>query len=247
MTAMQIAKKSLFLITKNYKDALRIALVLYVISVVMGYLMSGIWSFDAPAGGFGNQTYSAGSILSIIIIAIVLVFVTLWVAVAWHRYVLLDEVPNGWIPKWSKNEITAYLTKGLVLIPLGILVMIPVMIVLVMVNPSSAAIGLIFDIFVGSFLGYMFLRICLVFPAVAVGENMTFSASWADTKEHSTTLIFLAVMQSAISFLLGWVSVPFGSGAASLLLDVSAQTLYGLWSLSVMTTLYGVIVEGREL
>ena len=53
-------------------------------------------------------------------------FVTSWVAVAWHRFILLEE-PAGLLPGISGRPIWSYLRKSIMLGLLIVLIAIPVM------------------------------------------------------------------------------------------------------------------------
>jgi hypothetical protein len=48
---------------------------------------------------------------SVIVVALLAMVIMLWVAVAWHRFVLLAEAPNGWLPIWNGSAVASYLSQ----------------------------------------------------------------------------------------------------------------------------------------
>ena len=99
----------------NLAAAVRISGVLFAVIAVISVL-------GTPA-----DPASAGSNLGLLLIlAIVSVLISLWIAVAWHRYVLLREGGNTPLPAFRGDAIGRYFVNGL----LVALIMIPMAVVL---------------------------------------------------------------------------------------------------------------------
>ena len=119
MLAFQIAKKSLQLITNNVYDVLRICAVLYLLNLIFNmivmYVFAGIWTVEPVK--FDVEEINSG-LVALMVIGSILVstIITLWVAVTWHRYVLLEEAPNGWLPRWNKSANLSYFYQILKLV-----------------------------------------------------------------------------------------------------------------------------------
>jgi hypothetical protein len=173
-----IARKSFQLITSNFQDVFRICAVLYFISYVSSalatYLTTGVWTL-APLDPKTDLNTLTDVALFIATLAISTV-IAIWVAVTWHRYVLLEESPQGWIPRWNKKDSLAYFLKSLKLMLLFLLSFTLLSMVISVAEP-------LIQLYLNPFLGFLaplifttllfcaFLRICLAFPAVAIGKK----------------------------------------------------------------------------
>jgi hypothetical protein len=136
MLAFKIAKKSLQLITNNFYDVLRICSVLYLLNVIVNmlatYAITGFWPLQN--GEFDVEEIDSN--VSFLIIFVTMTFsmiVTLWVAVTWHRYVLLEEAPNGWIPRWNMSANCSYFYQSIKIVLISAAVGM-VMVVLIRIN-----------------------------------------------------------------------------------------------------------------
>ncbi len=103
-------------------------------------------------------------------------------AITTHRIILLGPgaVPEWGIFKWSRRETRFALHMlglGLVVIPAVILGFIPLI-------GGLIALGVIF---------WLFSRLSLVFPAIAIDHDASFRSSWELTRDRQM-LMFLVVM-----------------------------------------------------
>jgi len=190
------------------------------------------------------------------------------IAVVWHRYILKEELPSGFIPRREGLNIWPYFWSGI-----GIALIVGVaMLVLYFVasffietdrifaafdqrNASLALfdLGLLFS--VSLFSSLIYLRLALILPAVALGESFTLGDSWSETKGHNFAIIVIAllltVLSSGVSMLfnvamLALASSPFLLFAISLL-NLAFQWFYFMLNISILSTLYGHIVQKREV
>jgi hypothetical protein len=120
-------------------------------------------------------------------------------------------------------------------------------------------IGLVFGV------SWVATRIGLILPAAALGERMKISESWAATRPVSSQILLplivialvAALINQAVLLLLGqMVSVQdaFGAMQEVRVLTLPGQVVSGVVSwlqilvnLALMTTLYGNLIEGRQL
>jgi len=91
------------------------------------------------------------------------------------------------------------------------------------------------------------LRWSLVLPGTAVGKPTGVGESWRQTAPLSGTIVGTSVLLMAINLLVGFVALPFGASPIGTLLSLAGNWFTLMVGLSVLTTLYGHIVEGRTL
>lgn len=181
------------------------------------------------------------------------IFITLWIVVGWHRYTLLQEEPAGFYPRLTGDRMIAYLWRIIILclvligvaIPMGIVVTI-----LTSMMPSQVVAISLFGL-MGLAATVVSLRISLILPAAAIGENMTLKQSWQATESAwwsfvgVTLLLFLA---GAIAALLQTIIVSVTGGILiGAVVAGFVQGMFSLFNVSILTTLYGHYAQGREL
>src|SRR5690606_37356363 len=98
------------LVFNNLGDAVRISAVLYLVPVVLAGLMLGDADPASP-----SPTWPVGLLLAIAAIA-----GAFWVAVAWHRFILLDERTAGLLPAFNGSRVLSYFGYSLLLALIGI-------------------------------------------------------------------------------------------------------------------------------
>lgn len=181
----------------------------------------------------------------------------LWLAVGWHRFLLLGEGTVWALPRWRPGRVLAYGGYLLLIGSAATAVLVPVFTALALVQrvlgieddpklhplpPALMLAGLVmFSLVLG--------RLGLMLPAVAAGRPLGPRAALAATGSTKSTfamlsllLILLAYLQHFALFLIDAI-LP---GLAGLLLFPIA--IYNLLlGLSVLTTLYGHYIEGRPL
>jgi hypothetical protein len=155
------------------------------------------------------------------------------------------------------------LLVGLVLI--AVLIAAMIVIVAVAAAVQSQFILLLFGIGRVFGVSWMATRIGLILPAAALGERMTIGESWVATRPVSSQILLplivialaAGLINQAILLVLGQsVSVPdmFGVMQEMRVLTLPGQIVSGVVSwlqvlvnLALMTTLYGNLIEGRQL
>lgn len=246
MKALSMFTHSVRLVVQNLDVALRISLVLYAVQVV-----SQIYSHNASSGemvtdSFGVQVplISPAEGFMMLILSLAATCASLWIAVAWHRYVLLGETPDGWLPKWPGSAILGYLWRSILLgLTVGAAI-VPVIIVfgflLAPILMIAAAVG------VGS---YVFFRLSPILPAIALGDNMTFRDAWRVTAEHASTVFGLAGLMILMSLVLQIPTLVSGdpSSLISLIYSIVVGWFATMIGISLLTTVFGHCVEGRGI
>jgi hypothetical protein len=190
------------------------------------------------------------------------------IAVNWHRYILLNEVPvgkdqlrlDGHVWRYIGNSLLASL---MVMFPFGFLVGFAFAIM----NPSAEALQsqrplqvflslwplLIIMVLCAAFLYRMLIKL----PAVALGRrDYKFPNALADSKGSFWNIVgFVLLFSIALmlpSLALGWLSglLIAALGVIGALISAVLQVLYQWLSLiigiSALTSLYGFFAEKRE-
>jgi len=242
----------------NLRQAAQLTLLLFLVPLI---------GFIVLLGGTGmSQAPGGGAILGGLLLVVAAIVAYCWAAVGWHRYVLLEETGNGVLPAWRGDRISAYFGRAFVV---GVVVVLAVMggsiaVGLVAAITQSVAIAIAMGVGLVFGASWVATRIGLVLPAAALGERMTIGESWAVTRPVSGHILLplivialvVGVIQQLIAVIFGELvdTAMFGTVQEQVVLTVPGQILNGVLSwfqvllnLALMTTLYGNLVEGRQL
>lgn len=191
-------------------------------------------------------------------VTLVTMLIGLWAAAAWHRFILLAERPRGFWPMVPWPAFWAFLRRGLLV---GVLILLIVFL-------ASAAFGFVLG-FASAFtkrppgilaqaiglcvflpILVQSLRLAVVLPAAAIQAPHSMGEIWKHMSDLFLTLLGLLIALIALRYL---------SGELLSLLGLTPLTTRGLvvfaileipqiiLMLSVVTTLYGRYIEGRDL
>jgi hypothetical protein len=245
MLGWNIFTKAVRLVIDNLNDALRISAVLYFVPAI---LVAAITFSMAPIAAT-NAGALAGFAGPSAILALVQLVAFLWIAVAWHRFVLLDERPAGWLPKFNGPRMLAYFGYSLLLL----LIAIPFLIVggllaalLAFGGIPLLVLGGLIVLIAALIVGY---RLALVLPASSVDKPIKLGQAWEATRGASGTIVALALISAVAAVVLDLPALAFGGPLA--IIGVLWRVLMGWLELvvgvSILTTLYGYFVERREV
>ena len=253
MKGWDILAHSLRQVLGNLEGALRVSAVLYLGQIAVGVLLAG--GMFMGAGGpqaILRNGFSGGLAFSILLVLVVSVFASLWIAVGWHRYILLGEKAEL-VPTFRGDRIWAYFLRGL-----GYTL---VLIVAGAVWGGIVGYGLS-AVFGGStplmLIGFAFLiqlpimvfafRMMAGLPGAALGADVDFMAGWKATAGHTSDIVGLVVL--IVIALIGVQLISWVLGHVVILNVIFAvivgwvQTMVGV---SILTTLYGHYIEQRPL
>ncbi len=191
------------------------------------------------------------------IFAVMLAFAS--IAVSWHRYVLLDEVPQGLAKLRVDNIVWRYFGNlwliGL-MVAVAALPLTFVVLPLLSVNPVLGG---------GAFMAYVFFillpivyRLSIKLPAVAVGrQGFRMGDAWNVSRGNWGQIVGLGLVYTAISWVIGLGLLA----VSTVLLKIFGPTL-GFWfdialqvvvnwlvtvmGITLLTSLYGFFVEERD-
>lgn len=249
MLGWKLFMRAVTLLLDNLGEALRVSAVPYAVVIAISVWVTGAYP-DAVSGTAVTpetalSVEGAGAVLIMVIVNLV---VSLWIAVAWHRYVLLEERPAGWLPPLNGSAMLGYLWLsvliGLLVAVIMFAIMIPLGIILLAV-PFLAGVIPAAALFIGMILFY---RLAIVLPARAVERPMTFGEAIEATRGHSGTVVVLALLTVGFSLAL---QIPTmldgGTGIISAIYQGVVGWIGLMLGVSTLTSLYGHLVEGRPV
>ncbi len=220
--------------------------------------------------GYGVLVGVSNSMFVAVILGVALFVFILWgvslIAVAWHRYILLEERPGGVTPYRPDLDVWGYFWNmlGIAIITIIIVLALSLLFALVMggidilqaissTEPSFSNILIQFLFTVISTVIY--LRMALVLPGVALQAGMTLGHAWRESKPYTGSIIVLAITLALLNILamavLGGAMVAFADSPGAVfvvsLAVLAFQWFYFMLNISVLSTLFGHIVQKREV
>ncbi|MGR3494513.1 hypothetical protein [Citreimonas sp.] len=244
MKGWQIFMHSVRLVLRNLGPALRVSAVLYAVQVAgqVSALYSPIDAGDVP--GVAQE----GSALSVIL-AIAAIVASLWIAVGWHRFVLEEEYPYGWLPQWHGATLLRYLWVSIIV---GIVVVLGVLLAFIPIVLFLAAAPAIAGIFAFGMIGlggYLFFRVGVMLPAIAVGQRLGVREAWRATKDADGAIVVLAFIVIGASLVIQAPALlnPDPASIVNVVYTIVTGWFATIIGVSVLTTLYGHYVQGRPI
>lgn len=247
MKAWAIFVHSIRQVFGNLSEALHVSGLLYLLQMAVA-VMVGV----TPASMDPNAEVPPEQALAALAMVVVLLISTLWIAVAWHRFVLLGERPAGYIPTMSAGRLLRYggrsLLIGLAVVVLALVLGLASSILVVPIlgeTPLAALISVLAMIVPGLAVLY---RLSAALPGLALDRPTGFADGWVATTGDTATILILAFFTGLIGIVLGAPLrlMPQGTLVA-LLWELGAGWLQLMISASILTTLYGHYIEKRPL
>ena len=272
MNGLAIFSHSLRQVTGNFGMAIKLSgwlVLIYAAAFGTLYLATpNLLSATLIQDPYGVQgaaaTAGSDSVFFLLLFVLAAVFM-FWgisvVAIAWHRYILLEEVPRGIIPYRKEFPVGRYFWYGVGVSLLAVLAVAIISAILgraigpyflqVLQAPSGgASIGaFLLGLFVGTIALMLYLRMALVLPAVALEGQLNIRQAWTTTSGHAAAIVVVALILALIN-----VVVPPMINLVTAALPLMNSALNGLYqwfyfmlNISVLSTLYGHIVQNREV
>lgn len=243
-----IVRHSFAMLFRNLPNALRISLGPLAIALLGAALVISSLGVSAAQIAFdmARGTLSPQVALAVILLTALFVVVSAWIAVSWHRFILLEEYP-GLLPALAGRPIGAYLGRTVILALVMIVAMVPALVILGLLTALFGP-GLLSILGIGLalYFSFVWLRVGLVLPATAVGKPLGVGESWRVTAPHANAILGAGALMIVLNTGIGLVSALLPL-SLSLVLDVIVSWITLMIGTSLLTTLYGVIVEERRL
>ena len=244
MLGWKLFVRAVTLLIENLGDALRVSLLPYGVVIAISVWAAGTYG----AGMVPGQEMTSEGAGATLLVSVLNLVATLWIAVAWHRYVLLGERPEGWLPPLRGGAVLAYLGRSVLIGLLVALIIMGVSIplgLLVVVLPQAALLVGAIGFFIGMI---VFYRLAVVLPAGAVDRPMSFGEAMAATRGHTDTVVMLALLTVGFTFLLQVPTLLEGDvGVISAVYQGVVGWIGLMVGVSTLTSLYGHLVEGRPV
>jgi hypothetical protein len=262
MKAVDLLIHSLRQVFGNLGGVLKVTGLLYALQVAVMFLLSPGMMMG---GGFamGGDGMGGGMVLAGFAAAIASVVIGLWMAVAWHRYILKSELNGSPLPPFQGDRVLAYfgysLLVGLIVVPVVLVLMVlifPILVpemrtldpVRIMERSFQLKVALVMSAFYIP-LGALLFRLSSVLPAAAIGVPLGIGQAWEKTAGSTGTMIVLAFLVAAGLFIF---DLPVSLGLVQGYWPVMIWLVASNWvkwvvGVSILTTIYGHYVEGRPL
>lgn len=257
MKGLTIFLHSLRQVTGNLEGAIKISALPYAIQFGVTFFLTRPDKMAAMADDPMAMMQAGGpAMIAQLLSLAILVVTSVWMAVAWHRYILKNEAPASFIPPFDQNRLLAYFLRalliGIVCFLLSLVLGLIAGLIIVGVTAATGSIlisALIFMLLVYFPVFVVAYRLFTSLPGTAVDEAGPFLSGWDATKGENGTFVELALISVAAMLVNAIVGLYILGGIMPLFL---AWTLVFNWfatmvGLSILTTLYGHYIEKRAL
>ncbi len=254
MLGLEIFVHSVKMVLRNLTQALQISV---VPALIGGFLAIGLFFlFGIPFEEFNSETngfpegVTAASFTGFLLCLMAVVFgVMLWIVVSWHRFVLLEEYPSGLVPPFRFDRVLAYFGRLLMLGLIALIIMMPGALIMGMMAQSSVALGVLVWLGLIIFLTIGFYRASPILPGAAIGKPIKLSEAWQATSGASGAIALLVVLSILFQILLQLLAslLLFVPIIGVLIVLFASMLIVPLINVSILTTIYGVFIEKREL
>ncbi len=238
--------------------------------VVTAVVITGLlWLSGAPMSQWGTDTpikmedLPPGRVglfvLSIFLGIILMLLAFSSVAVSWHRYVLLDEVPVGMQKLRVDATVWRYLGNLILIGLLALMSMLPMLVLFGVLASISATLG------IGVFMAYTLIvvtpiiyRLSIKLPAVALGRrDFKMGDAWHLSRGNWWQIVGVALIVSVITWVVGFVMTlaasvligvlgpVFGFGISTFVQAI-INWIFAVMGITLLTSFYGFFVEKRS-
>ena len=172
-------------------------------------------------------------------------------AILWHRHVLLNGAERAEVMRPGPGVFFSYIWRAMVVGMVQLLASVPIAVVVTLLaGPAPGGLMGALTGLLGSLVFiWLALRFSICLPAAAIGAALPLRDSWQATASVSGPLWALALLFSGLNtifFLLTGILMP-GANVVSIVGQTAIYLIEGLLFISVLTTLYGHLMEGRSL
>ena len=198
------------------------------------------------------------TMLGLIGLGLVSLLVFSSIAVAWHRYILNDEVPQGTarlrldavVWRYFGNTLLIMVLVGLALVPVVLLASLAIAMFGLSENMASIVVAVLAGV-IALPLAY---RMMIKLPAIAVGNpDINLKTAMQKTAGNSFQLGMSALIIFCAALLIGFAMSQIldaiganESGVTSIVVQQAVSWITTIFTVTFLTSLYGFFVEGRE-
>lgn len=245
MQGWKLFKHALRMLFGNWREVLRI----FLVPSLLGLAILGVFTAFATTGAGDVPEPTASFFVSFLGIFLLVAVLGTWCIVAWHRFILLEETPTGWIPPFDLKRILAYWWQVLKLGLAFLAIAVPLSFIVSALLQASLPLALIIGVPAYFMVAAFYLRLAPTLPASAIGRPISFSEALEATKgrfgELFVLILALAGLQVALQLLV--MASAFIAPMISIPVSFAVSLLSSLLNISILTTLHGHYIEGRSL
>ena len=251
MLGVRIYLHSLRQVFGNLGAALRVSGLLYLVQTLVVFLI-GI-SVLTSLTDFGALARSNFTFLRVAAWLTVTVVTGIWMAVAWHRFILRSELPRSILPPFPRDSFASYLGWGAILVIIALFLFFALGLLgaiaarsLFATSPQLAFVAAVFIVKIP--LATILFCLSPALPSAAVRENLTIGQGWEKTRGHILDILIVAILLVAtellVDYLLGYLPRVFW---LMQVVNIVLGWVYWAVGISIISTIYGHLVEGRPL
>lgn len=242
---------------KNIGYAFRISWPWYAVLAVVNIAVIALSGY-ALAGGIEVHPGIVFPIIFLVLLLTMLAFAS--IAVNWHRYILLDQVPIG-AELFRLDGLTWRYFGNILLIGLTAGIGLVIFMLVLQAFASLSAITAIASLFIGLAgivaFAIAIYRLSIKLPAVAIGRrDFSLGQAWTATSGNKQPIFFVILIQFLLAVAVGIVFFMLNFALAyvdpilglivSQLIQVFVGWLLAIFGITILTSLYGFFAEGRD-
>jgi len=175
------------------------------------------------------------------------------IAVSWHCFVLRDHMPPGVFSLRLDEAVWRYIGNSLLVLAAAAAPLLVLAALVSLLPPVAALVAAAAAVVAGAFA----MRLSVKLPAVALGRrDFTFADALSATEGNFWPIVAVFLINGVIVMVTVLVLVFIVSAIAAksltlaalvgLALSLPVNLFYTLFSVSILTSLYGFFVEGRD-
>lgn len=244
-------------VSRNIGYAFRISWPWYAVLAVVNIAVIAFTGY-AVAGGIEVHPGIIFPVIFLIVLLTALAFAS--IAVNWHRYILLDQVPTG-AELFRLDGLTWRYFGNVLLIGLITGIGLVIFMLLLQGFASLSTITTIVALFIGVAgivaFSISVYRLSIKLPAVAIGRrDFSLGHAWAATGGNKRPIFLVILIQFLLAVGVGLVFLMLNFALAyvepilglilSQLIQVFIGWLFAIFGITILTSLYGFFVEGRD-
>lgn len=242
-----IFRHALTMVFRNLLNAFKVSLIPFGIAVIVTVFVTGtLIATDVESGQIDVQDAPVRLAAFSLLLVVVYMVSFSWVAVNWHRFILLEEYPR-WFPEFRGRPIGPYIWHTIKAALLLVVCLIPIMLIGSLLASALGSLGAQMLIAIVTFaISYGWLRIAMGLAGTSIGHPVGLRESWAETAHLSSAIwgtAFCVMVMGMLATLLETLGGPF----IGPFIGIIVNWITFIVGVSILTTLYGHTVEGRDL
>jgi hypothetical protein len=240
MTGYLLFKHAVQRVFRNLDDALAISGLIWIATMAV-VLVASIYTPTMPATAEGWSGLTMNQMVIVLGANLTVIVSGIWIAVEWHRFVLLGERPQTVIPPFRAALLLAYMGKSILLMVVLFAMMFVAMLILMLVMVLAGALQFLVMAFIlcaGSALMYGFYRLSPMLPAAALGTSVTLQEAWSKTEPYKAQIFQATILMILMTLLLQVPYAFLGSGVVGVVVTLVTGWIGLMVGVSLLSAIY---------